>query len=139
MSKEQLKPIKVFVSYSWTTPEHQMRVLAWAERLRGDGIDVVLDKWDLREGQDKYAFMEQMVTNAEITKVVVFSDAAYAKKAEVRNHRLSQRMFTLKLISRSSYQSMCEYLEGKPCLPTFLGSRIFVDFSSPEQGKRGMG
>jgi len=32
-----------------------------ATRLRTNGIDVILDRWDLQGGQDKYAFMEQMV------------------------------------------------------------------------------
>ncbi|MCL2865712.1 MAG: N-6 DNA methylase [Lachnospiraceae bacterium] len=31
------------------------------------GVDVVLDKWNLKEGHDKYAFMEQAVNNPEVT------------------------------------------------------------------------
>ena len=54
---------KVFISYSWSSQAHQERVREWAERLVGDGVDVVLDLYDLKEGQDKYAFMERMVTN----------------------------------------------------------------------------
>jgi len=139
MAKEESKPTKAFVSYSWTTPEHEMRVIAWAERLRGDGIDVVLDKWDLREGQDKYAFMEQMVTNADIAKVVVFSDAAYATKADNRKGGVGTES---QIISKEVYDKVeqqkfipvvCEYLDGKPCLPTFLASRIYIDFSSAQR------
>jgi len=44
---------KVFISYSWSSPQHEQWVLDLAERLSGDGIIVVLDKWDLKEGQDK--------------------------------------------------------------------------------------
>ena len=49
---------KIFISYSWSSDE---MVLALAERLVSHGIDVVLDKWDLKEGQDKYVFMDFMV------------------------------------------------------------------------------
>ncbi len=53
---------RVFVSYSWSSSDHERQILEWAERLRSnDGVDVVLDKWDLKEGNDKHAFMESMV------------------------------------------------------------------------------
>lgn len=36
----------------------------------GDGVNVILDVWDLKNGQDKYVFMEQMVEDSEIKKVL---------------------------------------------------------------------
>lgn len=77
--EERLKP-KVFISYSWSSPGHQARIRQWAEQLVNDGIDVVLDVWDLKEGDDKYAFMEKMVTDESVTHVLVFSDSEYAAK-----------------------------------------------------------
>ena len=47
-------------------------------------MDVILDKWHLKEGQDKYVFMEKMVTDPEVAKVLVFSDRVYAEKAAAR-------------------------------------------------------
>ena len=35
---------KVFISYSWTTPEHEQRVLDIATELVESGIDTILDK-----------------------------------------------------------------------------------------------
>ena len=37
----------------------------------GDGVDVVLDVYDLKEGSDKYAFMERMVTDPTVSHVLV--------------------------------------------------------------------
>lgn len=54
---------KVFISYSWTTAVHEDWVLTLATRLMENGVDVVLDKWDLKEGQDIYAFIESMVNS----------------------------------------------------------------------------
>ena len=59
---------KLFISYSWSSPEHQTWVVSLATELRESGVDVILDKWDLKEGHDAFAFMEKMVTDPEIKK-----------------------------------------------------------------------
>jgi len=66
---------KIFISYSWTTPTHEDWVINLAERLVSDGIDVVIDKWDLKEGHDKYTFMESMVLSTDIVKVLIIGVA----------------------------------------------------------------
>lgn len=43
---------KVFVSYSHDTPAHKQWVAELSARLRHEGIDVVLDQWDLSLGDD---------------------------------------------------------------------------------------
>ena len=57
---------KIFISYSWTNPVHEEWVINLAERLVSDGVDVVIDKWNLKEGQDKFNFMETMVKSDDI-------------------------------------------------------------------------
>ena len=76
---------QVFLSYSWTSKEYQQNIIELATRMRHDGVDVKLDVWDLKEGQDKYAYMEQCVTNPEIDKVLIFSDRLYTEKANKRS------------------------------------------------------
>ena len=75
-------PPRVFVSYSWDSEQHRKWVLAFATRLRGDGIDVVLDQWALQPGADRTQFMETGVTDAE--RVLIVCTDQYAKKAKVR-------------------------------------------------------
>lgn len=82
--EENTQTPKVFISYSWTTPGHQLRVKEWAERLIGDGIEVVMDIYDLREGHDKYAFMEKMVTDPTMSHVLLTCDKLYTEKADAR-------------------------------------------------------
>lgn len=74
--KGRTKQPKVFISYSWSSPQHEQWALDLAERLSGDGVVVVLDKWDLKEGQDEHVFMEQMVNDADITSVYNFRGGA---------------------------------------------------------------
>src|SRR5262245_42506525 len=75
---------KAFISYAWTSEAHKEWVLALAERLVGDGVDVVLDQWDLQPGHDAYVFMEQSVADPTVTKVIIVCDNAYMKKATAR-------------------------------------------------------
>ena len=73
---------KVFISYCWSSPNHEDWVIALAERLVSDGVEVVFDKWDLKEGQDKFNFMETMVKSSGIHKVLIILDKKYSEKAE---------------------------------------------------------
>lgn len=113
--------------------------MQWAEQLISDGVDVVLDVWNLREGNDKYVFMEQMVADESVTHVLVFSDSEYAVKADERRAGVGTES---QIISQEVYRKVqqskflpvvCEFdASGEPFLPTFLKSRIWIDFSSPE-------
>lgn len=104
-----------------------------------DGVDVVLDVWDLKEGDDKYAFMEKMVTGESVTHVLVFSDSEYAAKADARkagvgteSQIISQEVYS-KVQQSKFIPVVCEFDDsGEPFLPTFLKSRIWIDFSSPQ-------
>lgn len=131
---------KVFISYSWTSPQHEQWVLDLAERLSGDGVVVVLDKWDLKEGQDKHVFMEQMVNDESIKKVLVVCDRIYQTKADVRKGGVGTET---QLISKEVYENTVqekfipivrEYDDkGKPCIPHYMASRIYIDLSSDEK------
>lgn len=130
---------KVFISYSWTSPNHQALVKQWADQLLSDGVDVVLDVYDLKEGDDKYAFMERMVTDEAVTHVLVVSDKAYSEKADARKAGVGTES---QIISREVYEKVsqskfipivCEIDEkGNPFLPTFLKSRIWINFTTSE-------
>lgn len=80
MINSQIPIPKVVISYNWTTCVHEDWVLTLTSRLRENGFDVVLDKRDLKEGHDVYAFMESMVNSPDIVKVLVICDKGYEKK-----------------------------------------------------------
>jgi len=134
-----MKEPKVFISYSWSSQLHQELVKHWADRLIADGIEVILDIYDLKEGHDKYAFMERMVTDDSVTHVLVMCDAKYAEKANSRKAGVGTES---QIISSEVYEKVeqskfipivCEVGEdGKPILPTFLKSRMWINFSSLE-------
>ncbi|RMO05309.1 hypothetical protein ALQ47_01224 [Pseudomonas cichorii] len=130
---------KVFISYSWTDQSHQELVKHWADRLVADGIEVILDIYDLKEGDDKYAFMESMVTDPSVTHVLVICDGKYAEKANARKAGVGTES---QIISGEVYAKVkqskfipivCEFGDdGEPILPTFMKSRMWINFSSSE-------
>ena len=139
-STEQAKCPKVFISYSWSSPGHQNQIREWADRLVTEGgVEIILDQYDLKEGQDKYAFMERMVTDPSVSNALVFSDKTYAEKADGRRGGVGTES---QIISKEVYDKVeqskfipivCEKLDNEePCLPTFLKARIWIDFSTPE-------
>ena len=133
------QPPKVFISYSWTTPEYRELVRNWADRIMSDGIEAIIDIYDLKEGGDKYAFMERMATDPTVTHVLVFSDCEYAKKADGRKAGVGAES---QIISQEVYNQVdqskfvpivCERgVDGQPALPTYLRSRIWIDFSTEQ-------
>lgn len=82
--KEKIKHPKVFISYAWGTEEYQGKVLTFAKDLQSDGVEVLLDKWSLKEGHDTYAYMEQSVSDTSVTNVLILLDPVYAEKANER-------------------------------------------------------
>jgi hypothetical protein len=131
---------KLFISYSWSSPIHEQWVLDLASELRESGVDVILDKWDLKEGYDAVAFMEKMVTDPEIKKVAIVSDEIYAAKADGRAGGVGTET---QIISKEVYenQEQDKFVAvvaqkdevGKPYLPTYYKSRIYIDLSEPDK------
>lgn len=131
---------KLFVSYCWSTPDHEQWVIDLASELTQSGVEVVLDKWDLREGHDAVAFMEKMVTDPTINKVVIVCDKTYADKADGRKGGVGTET---QIISREVYERtdqvkfvvvVAERDEtGKPYLPTYYKSRIYIDLSESDR------
>lgn len=127
---------KVFISYSWHPEKNKIWVQRLAERLIQDGVNVKLDVWDLKHGHDKYVFMEQMVKDSDIKKVLVICNEDYARKADDRTGGVG----TESMIMSSDIYSLAEQTKfipilvekknGEPCLPTFLKSRMYIDMSS---------
>ncbi len=122
---------KLFISYSWSDPTHEQWVVDLATELRDSGVDVILDKWDLKEGYDAVAFMEKMVTDPEIKKVAIITDETYAAKADGRAGGVGTET---QIISKEVYdnQEQDKFVavvsqkdeHDKPYLPIYYKSRI---------------
>ena len=136
---------KIFISYSWTTPEHEQRVLDIATELVESGIDVILDKWNLKEGDDADVFMEQMIADPTIQKVLIICDKMYSEKSDKRKGGAGTEA---QIISREVYEQQPDENKFvvaafeineetcKPYLPVYYGSRKYIDFTDPNKYAR---
>jgi hypothetical protein len=131
---------KLFISYSWTSPQHEDWVINLAERLVSDGVDVIIDKWNLKEGHDKYNFMETMVKSPDIQKVLVILDKKYSEKAEKRTGGVGTetQIISPKIYGDVSQEKFIPIItekdeNGIAFVPTYLESRIYIDFSDDDK------
>ena len=135
------KSNKVFISYSWTPESNKKWVEQLAHRLEKDGVEVVIDFKDLRLGHDKYSFMERIVNDDTIKKVLIICNKSYKEKADSRIGGVGDE-YTI--ITPQIYGSVTqekfipvvnEYDEkGKPYLTNYLASRMYADLTDFEKG-----
>lgn len=138
MSNTIVSEPKLFISYSWSSPDHEAWVITLAEELTSQGIHVILDKWDLQPGHDAHAFMESMVTDPTVNKVLIICDENYANKSNGRSGGVGTeaQIITPEIYKKREQDKFVAVVrerdsEGKPFLPTYYGGRIYIDLTSP--------
>ena len=121
---------KVFISYSWKI---QDQVIELADRLISDGVDVIIDVYNLKDGQDKYLFMEQCVTDESISRVLMICDESYCKKANNRDGGVGDEIVIIspEVYGKSKQEKFIPIVverdeDGKEYLPQFIKSRIYI-------------
>ena len=131
--------LKLFLSYAWSSLEHENWVIELATELVRNGIDVVFDKWDLKEGHNVYAFMERSVSDPTITKVVLVCDRNYAEKADGRagGVGVETEIITPAIFGQSQQQKFVAVIKEKDSngvayQPTYTKGRVWIDLSTSE-------
>jgi len=132
--------MKVFISYAWTNPEYVSKVLLLAERLMSDGVETIIDKWNLSPGQDKYVFMEQMIQDTSIDHVLMMLNQEYKHKSDKRKGGVGTEA---QIISSDLYNKVDQTKfipiitekdeSGEAYLPVYLKNRIYIDLSDDEK------
>jgi len=136
IESKEIVPPRLFVSYSWDDQEHQNWVLQLARRLRGDGIDVVLDVWDLQLGADLAYFMEH-AGDLNYRVLAVVSDN-YRRKADDGEGGVGyeKRIITATIMADLQSARVIPLLHNNDAqqlpLPRFMGSTKYIDFRRNE-------
>lgn len=135
---------KIFISYSWTTKKHEDWVEELAIRLRENGIDVRLDKWDLKDGNNVYEFMESMVKSDEINKVLIICDKGYKIKADEKKGGVGTetQIITPEIYNNVKQEKFIPIIaerddDGKAQIPILLKSLKYIDMSNDENYENG--
>ncbi len=127
---------KVFISYSHDSPEHRRWVSELGAKLRHNGVDAILDQWDLGPGDDVTQFMERGIIDSD--RVLVVCTDQYVRKANAAEGGVGyERMIvTAQLVQdlgTNKFIPVIRQASRQEKTPTFLGTRVYIDFRNDSQ------
>ena len=127
---------KVFISYSHDSPEHKQWVLELGTKLVQNGVDVVLDRWNLTPGDNFTQFMEVGVRDFDWVLAVCTDN--YVRKANNREGGVGYevQIVTAQLVENlgiDKFIPIIRHASGQEKMPTFLGGRVYIDFTDDSQ------
>jgi hypothetical protein len=131
---------RVFISYSHDSDNHKHWVNALASFLVENGIEVILDQWNLDFGDDLPAFMEKAIT--ETDRVLVICTDRYIQKANAGTGGVGyeKTIVTAEVLgsrkNRRKFVPVVRDVTGEAKMPTFLGAAYYLDMS---EGKDNQG
>ena len=131
------KRIKAFVSYSWDSDEHKQWVRELATQLRHDGIETILDQWQLVPGDQLTHFMECAVRDSEY--VLIVCTQAYKRKSDQRIGGAGYEgdIMSAEVLSEGNHRKFIPILREQPSklsLPTWLQGKLYINLTgSPHQ------
>ncbi len=126
-----LKPAPVvFCSYAHETLEHNAWVKSLGEKLRADGVDLLLDVFHLGLGDDLMLFMENI---SESNRVILVCTPTYATKANTGKGGVGYERSVItselaKKIDTNKFVCILRSGDADKSIPIFAKSKLFVDF-----------
>lgn len=128
---------KIFISYCWSNDVYIDKVVDFAKRLRSDGINVILDQFQMKLGNDMNNFMEKCVNDSTITNVLILLSPDYKIKADTRTGGAG---IETQIISGEVYSNVenTKFIpivfekrgeDYSACIPTYLKQRRYYIFS----------
>jgi len=136
-SSEVIENPKVFISYSWDDENHKTWVLNFASRLRENGIEVILDRYELQAGKNIPHFMEQALEKSD--KVLVIFTENYKLKADGRQGGVGYEYSILNndiyknITNNSKYIPILKSGTFNTSIPSFMQQFIAIDMSDDSQ------
>jgi len=125
---------KVFISYSHDTLEHKKWVLEIATRLRNNGIDAILDQFELQPGDDLPHFMEMHLSKSD--KIIMICTEKYVDKANKGEGGVGyeKMIITSNLLQHIDENKIIPIIRqiGSCDVPTFLKTKLYIDFSKTD-------
>lgn len=128
----------VFISYSWDSPEHEEWIINLATKLCDNGVNAILDKWDLGSlGKPLPHFMENAITKSQ--RVICVMTPNYKKKTEnlaggvgYEYSIISAEIFT-DGVNTSKFIPLFRNGTDADAIPTVLRGRKYVDMRDDSQ------
>ena len=121
---------KVFISYSWESKEHSDWVKSLADKLLADGIEAIIDSYDVSPGDRLPKFMESSIRDSDY--VIIICTEEYKRKA---NNREKGVGYESHIISAELYNNhndrkfipVIRQGDFNSALPTYLDGKLAID------------
>ena len=127
--------MNLFISYSHDSEEHKEWVAKLASNLLSHGVDVILDRWDLRLGDDLLFFMENGLSKSNL--VLVICSSLYVEKANAGKcgTGYEKRILSADMLSGEKKNFIIPIIRNNQNkqVPNFLKGLLYIDFSSDDQ------
>jgi hypothetical protein len=126
-------PPKAFISYSWDDDTHTEWVKQLATRLRGDGVDLMLDRWHAVPGDQLPAFMERAVRENDF--VVAVCTARYKERSDKRGGGVGYEgdIMTAEALTGGNQRKFIPVLRRgswREAAPSCLLGKFYIDLSA---------
>lgn len=129
------KTPKVFISYSHDSPQHKQWVASLGVRLRQNGVDAILDQWDLFPGEDIPAFMERQLSACDYALLVCTK--RYVEKANSGQGGVGyeKMIVSSEMVQRMDVGKFIPIIRqaGTHEVPIFIKTKLFLDFSVDDE------
>ena len=126
-----MKIPKVFISYSHDSQEHKHWALNFATRLRNNGIDAIIDQWELKPGDDLPHFMETHLSNSDYILMVCTDTYVNKANSGIGGVGYEKMIITSDLLKNIDGNKVIPIIRqnGTHNVPIFLKTKLFIDFS----------
>jgi hypothetical protein len=126
---------KAFISYSHDNLDHKKWVNELATKMRNNGIDAILDQWELMPGGDLPHFMETNLESSDY--IVMVCTESYVKKANEGKGGVGyeKMIITSNLLQNIDQNKIIPIIRqsGTSTIPTFLKTKLYLDFSKSSE------
>ncbi|MDA0767584.1 MAG: toll/interleukin-1 receptor domain-containing protein [Verrucomicrobia bacterium] len=141
MSEESHTIPVVFISYSHDSREHKQWVARLASALLAQGVQVILDQWDLEPGDDVPKFAEAAVKAAD--RVLMICTEPYVRKANDGKGGVGYEamIVTAELVRDLGTRKFIPIIRqdgGGKEVPDCVSTRLYVDFSLDDEFDRAL-
>ena len=121
---------KVFISYSWESKDHSDWVNSLADKLLADGIEAIIDSYDVSPGDRLPKFMESSIKDSDY--VIIICTEEYKRKA---NNREKGVGYESHIISAELYNNhndrkfipIIRQGDFNTAIPTYLDGKLAID------------
>jgi DNA-binding CsgD family transcriptional regulator len=130
-----MQSTKVFVSYSHDNKAHKEWVLKLSTDLALNGVDVVLDQWNLRAGQNITSFMHKGIASSD--RVLMICSKKYVERANngVGGVGYENLIVSAEIAAQTETLKYVPLIRGNDSaqkIPTFMGNRLYIDFENDD-------